>query len=141
MELAFAALQQLCAPMLDKLEGLPDPQRDALGVALGLNTGLAPDRFLVGLAALSLLSEAAGQQPLLCVIDDAQWLDRASALVLAFVARRHLAFHRSPHSKHLQRPPGDRRTGIRDAQNPGRETPRHPRLRAVISTASALNPR
>ena len=91
MELAFAALQQLCAPMLDKLEGLPDPQRDALGVAFGLNIGAAPDRFLVGLAALSLLSEAAGQQPLLCVIDDAQWLDRASAQALAFVARRLLA--------------------------------------------------
>ena len=91
MELAFAALQQLCAPMLDKLEGLPDPQRDALGVAFGLKTGAAPDRFLVGLAALSLLSEAAEQQPLLCVIDDAQWLDRASAQALAFVARRLLA--------------------------------------------------
>jgi DNA-binding CsgD family transcriptional regulator len=91
MELAFAALQQLCAPMLDKLEGLPDPQRDALGVAFGLNIGAVPDRFLVGLAALSLLSEAAEQQPLLCVIDDAQWLDRASAQALAFVARRLLA--------------------------------------------------
>ena len=91
MELAFAALQQFCAPMLDKLEGLPDPQRDALGVAFGLNTGAAPDRFLVGLAALSLLSEVAEQQPVLCVIDDAQWLDRASAQALAFVARRLLA--------------------------------------------------
>jgi DNA-binding CsgD family transcriptional regulator len=91
MELAFAALQQLCAPMLDKLEGLPDPQRDALAVAFGLNIGAAPDRFLVGLAALSLLSEVAEQQPLLCVIDDAQWLDRASAQALAFVARRLLA--------------------------------------------------
>src|SRR5580658_4432776 len=91
MELAFAALQQLCAPMLDRLAGLPDPQREALGVAFGLTTGAAPDRFLVGLAALSLLSEAAGQQPLLCVIDDAQWLDRASAQTLAFVARRLLA--------------------------------------------------
>jgi DNA-binding CsgD family transcriptional regulator len=88
MELAFAALQQLCGPMLDKLEGLPDPQREALGVAFGLNIGAAPDRFLVGLAVLSLLSEVAGQQPLLCVIDDAQWLDRASAQALAFVARR-----------------------------------------------------
>src|ERR1700731_1854037 len=87
MELAFAALQQLCAPMLDKLEGLPDPQRDALGVAFGLNAGAAPDRFLVGLAALSLVSEAAEQQPLLCGVDDAQWLDRASAQALAFVAR------------------------------------------------------
>jgi DNA-binding CsgD family transcriptional regulator len=91
MELAFAALQQLCAPMLDKLAGLPDPQRAALGVAFGLETGAAPDRFVVGLAALSLLSAAAEQQPLLCVVDDAQWLDRASALVLAFVARRLLA--------------------------------------------------
>ena len=91
MELAFAALQQLCAPMLDKLAGLPDPQRAALGVAFGLSTGAAPDRFLVGLAALSLLSEVAERQPLLCVIDDAQWLDQASALVLAFVARRLLA--------------------------------------------------
>ena len=91
MELAFAVLQQLCAPMLDKLAGLPGPQREALGVAFGLNTGAAPDRFLVGLAALSLLSEAAEQQPLLCVVDDAQWLDRASAQALAFVARRLLA--------------------------------------------------
>src|SRR5580693_7034302 len=76
MELAFAALQQLCAPMLDKLEGLPDPQREALGVAFGLETGAAPDRFLVGLAVLRLLSEAAEEQPLLCVVDDAHWLDR-----------------------------------------------------------------
>ena len=91
MELAFAALQQLCAPMLDKLECLPDPQRDALGVAFGLHTGAAPNRFLVGLAALSLLSETAVQQPLFCVIDDAQWLDRASAQALAFAARRLLA--------------------------------------------------
>ena len=72
MELAFAALQQLCAPMLGKLGALPDPQRDALGVAFGLNTGAAPDRFLIGLATLGLLSEVAEQQPLLCVIDDAQ---------------------------------------------------------------------
>src|SRR5580693_1307848 len=91
MELAFAALQQLCAPMLDQLGGLPDPQRAALGVAFGLNTGAAPDRFLVGLAVLSLLSAVAERQPLLCVVDDAQWLDRASAMVLAFVARRLLA--------------------------------------------------
>src|SRR5580692_7680260 len=91
MELAFAGVQQLCAPMLDKLGGLPDPQRDALGVAFGLTAGAAPDRFLVGLAALSLLSEAAVGQPLLCVVDDAQWLDLASAQVLGFVARRLLA--------------------------------------------------
>jgi DNA-binding CsgD family transcriptional regulator len=91
MELAFAALQQLCAPMLGQLGGLPDPQREALGVAFGLNAGPAPDRFLVGLAVLSLLSEVAERRPLLCVIDDAQWLDRASAQALAFVARRLLA--------------------------------------------------
>ncbi len=91
MELAFAALQQLCAPMLGQLAGLPDPQRAALGVAFGLSTGPPPDRFLVGLAVLSLLSEVAEQQPLLCVVDDAQWLDRASAQALAFVARRLLA--------------------------------------------------
>ena len=91
MELAFAALQQLCAPMLDKLEALPDPQREALGVAFGAKMGAAPERFLVGMAALNLLSEVADQQPLLCVIDDAQWLDRASAQALAFVARRLLA--------------------------------------------------
>ena len=91
MELAFAAVQQLCAPMLDQLGGLPDPQRAALGVAFGLSAGAAPDRFLVGLAVLSLVSGVAERQPLLCVVDDAQWLDRASALVLAFVARRLLA--------------------------------------------------
>src|SRR4051794_20849281 len=88
MELAFAALQQLCAPMLDRLEHLPAPQRDALGVAFGLHAGDPPDRFLVGLAALSLFSEVADEQPLLCVVDDAQWLDKASAQALAFVARR-----------------------------------------------------
>jgi DNA-binding CsgD family transcriptional regulator len=91
MELAFAALHQLGAPMLDRLERLPAPQRDALAVAFGLRAGEAPDRFLVGLAALNLLAEAAVAQPLLCVIDDAQWLDRASAQALGFVARRLLA--------------------------------------------------
>src|SRR3954468_9576997 len=91
MELAFAGLHQLCAPMLDRLEGLPDPQRDALGAAFGLSTGHAPDRFLVGPAVLSLLAEVAAERPLVCLIDDAQWLDRASAQALAFVARRLLA--------------------------------------------------
>ena len=91
MELAFAALQQLCAPMLDRLDRLPAPQQDALGVAFGLRAGNAPDRFLVGLAVLSLFSEVAEEQPLLCVVDDAQWLDRASAQALVFVARRLLA--------------------------------------------------
>ena len=91
MELAFAALQQLCAPMIDRLDRLPGPQQDALGVAFGLRAGDAPDRFLVGLAVLSLLAEVAEEQPLLCVVDDAQWLDRASAQALVFVARRLLA--------------------------------------------------
>ena len=91
MELAFAALQQLCSPSLDFIEHLPAPQRDALEVALGLSSGRAPNPFLVGLAVLNLLSEAAEQQSLLCVVDDAQWLDSASARVLAFVARRLLA--------------------------------------------------
>jgi DNA-binding CsgD family transcriptional regulator len=91
MELAFAALQQLCAPMLDRLDRLPAPQQDALSVAFGLRAGNAADRFLVGLAVLSLFSEVAQEQPLLCVVDDAQWLDRASAQALVFVARRLLA--------------------------------------------------
>src|SRR5258707_2054073 len=91
MELPYAALHQLCVPMLGRLERLPGPQRDALGVAFGLRSGEAPDRYLVGLAVLSLLSEVAGKRPLLCVVDDAQWLDRASAQALAFAARRLLA--------------------------------------------------
>ncbi len=88
MELAFAALHQLCMPFLDRLDRLPDPQRDALGTAFGLRNGGAPDRFLVGLAVLTLLSEVAEERPLLCLLDDAQWLDQASAQVLGFVARR-----------------------------------------------------
>src|SRR2546421_3782465 len=91
MELAFAGLQQLCAPMLDRLERLPAPQRDALGTAFGLTPGAAPDRFLLGLAVLGLLSEAADERPLVCVVDDVQWLDRASVQALEFVARRLLA--------------------------------------------------
>jgi DNA-binding CsgD family transcriptional regulator len=91
MELAFASVHLLCAPLLDRVEGLPVPQRDALGVAFGLREGGAPDRFMVGLAVLTLLSQLAEDQPLLCVVDDAQWLDRESAQVLAFAARRLLA--------------------------------------------------
>jgi DNA-binding CsgD family transcriptional regulator len=91
MELPYAALQQLCSPMLDLSERLPDPQREALTVAFGLSAGEAPSPFLVGLAVLGLLSEAAEERPLLCVVDDAQWLDRVSASALAFVARRLLA--------------------------------------------------
>ena len=91
MELAFAGLHTLCAPLLDRLARLPSPQRDALNTAFGMRSGPPPDRFLVGLAVLSLLADAAEEQPVLCVIDDAQWLDRVSAQTLAFVARRLLA--------------------------------------------------
>ena len=88
MELAYAGLHQLCGPMIDRLDRVPAPQRQALEIVFGLGSGAAPDRFLVGLAVLSLFSEAAEGRPLLCVIDDAQWLDDASAVTLAFVARR-----------------------------------------------------
>jgi tetratricopeptide (TPR) repeat protein len=88
MELPFAALHQVCAPALGNLECLPLPQRDALRVAFGLTVGSAPDRFLLGLAVLSLLADVAEQQPLVCLVDDEQWLDRSSAQVLGFVARR-----------------------------------------------------
>jgi DNA-binding CsgD family transcriptional regulator len=91
MELAFAGLHLLCAPMLEHLDRLPAPQRDALRIAFGLSTGDPPDRFLVGLAVLSLLADVAEEQPLVCLIDDAQWLDRVSAQTLVFVARRLLA--------------------------------------------------
>jgi predicted ATPase len=88
MELAFAGLHQLCAPVLSLGEQLPVPQRDALRTVFGLAAGPPPDRFLVGLAVLSLLSEVAGDGPLICLVDDAQWLDRASAQALGFAARR-----------------------------------------------------
>src|SRR3954470_23782266 len=91
MELAFAGLHALCAPMLGRLQHLPAPQRDALSTAFGLSAGPPPDRFLVGLAVLSLLADAAEEQPLVCIVDDAQWLDRVSAQTLAFVGRRLLA--------------------------------------------------
>src|SRR5215218_8342340 len=91
MELPFAGLHQLCAPMLGRLGALPQPQEAALGVALGLSSGPAPERFLVALAALSLLAEVAAERPLLCLVDDAQWLDGASGQILGFVARRLLA--------------------------------------------------
>jgi predicted ATPase len=88
MELAFAGLHQLCAPMLSRAERLPVPQRDALRTAFGVAAGPPPDRFFVGLAVLSLLSEVAGERPLLCVIDDQQWLDQTSGQALGFAARR-----------------------------------------------------
>jgi DNA-binding CsgD family transcriptional regulator len=91
MELDYAALQQLCSPLLEYSDRLPDPQRDALDVAFGRSTGQPPNPFFVGLAVLGLLSEAAEQQPLLCVVDDAQWLDGASKRALALIARRLLA--------------------------------------------------
>ena len=91
MELAFAGLHQFCAPMLDRLDRLPAPQRDALATAFGLSSGSPPDRFLVGLAVLSMLSDVAAGEPLVCLIDDGQWLDRVSAQTLAFVARRLVA--------------------------------------------------
>jgi DNA-binding CsgD family transcriptional regulator len=91
MELAFAGLHVLCAPMLGRLKHLPGPQRAALSTAFGLEAGQPPDRFMVGLAVLSLLADVAEERPLICLVDDAQWLDRVSAQTLAFVARRLLA--------------------------------------------------
>ncbi len=91
MELPYAGLHQLCGTILDRLEKLPAPQRLALETVFGVRAGAAPDRFLLGLAVLSLLSEVSEERPVLCVVDDAQWLDQSSALILAFVARRLLA--------------------------------------------------
>jgi DNA-binding CsgD family transcriptional regulator len=91
MELAYAGLHLLCAPMLDHLDRLPAPQRDALATVFGLSPGAAPNRFLVGLATLTLFADVAERQPLACIVDDAQWLDRASAQILGFVGRRLLA--------------------------------------------------
>ena len=91
MELPFAGIHQLCAPLLDQLEALPQPQQDALNVALGLASGDVPDRFLLGLAVLGLLAAVSEERPLLCLVEDAQWLDGTSALILGFIARRLLA--------------------------------------------------
>lgn len=91
VELAFAVLHQICAPLLGRLSRLPDPQRDALSTAFGMKAGVTPDRFLIGLAVLNLLSDASEDQPLICIVDDIQWVDRASAQILTFVARRFLA--------------------------------------------------
>jgi len=91
MELAFAGLQQLCAPLMDHVDELPEPQREALNVAFGRGVGETPDRFLVGLAVLSLMAAASHEKPLLCIVDDAQWLDQVSVQTLGFVARRLLA--------------------------------------------------
>ncbi len=91
MQLPFAALHQLCGPMLGGVSGLPEPQRQALRVAFGLAAGTAPERFVIGLAVLSLLAEVAAERPLVCLVDDAQWLDEPSSQVLGFVGRRLLA--------------------------------------------------
>ncbi|HEY2005072.1 MAG TPA: AAA family ATPase, partial [Solirubrobacteraceae bacterium] len=110
MELPFAALHQLWGPMLDRLDRIPAPQQDALEVAFGLRSGAAPDRFLVGLAVLSLFADAAEEQPLLCVVDDAHWLDRASAQALVFVARR--LFAESVALVFVTREPSDELAGL-----------------------------
>jgi predicted ATPase len=91
MELAYASLHQLCLPLLGQLERLPGPQREALRIVFGLSAGPPPNQFLVGLTVLGLLSGAAESSPVVCIVDDAQWLDKASVLTLAFVARRLMA--------------------------------------------------
>ena len=131
MELAFAGLHLLCAPLLDQLERLPVPQRDALGVAFGLREGGVPDRFLVGLAVLTLLSEVAEDRPLLCVVDDAQWLDAASAQVLAFAARRLLA--EPVGLVFAAREPGEQLRGLTDLEVRGLPDPEaRTLLRSVV---------
>ena len=132
MELAFAGLQQLCAPMLDRLDRLPVPQHDALRTAFGLSTGPAPDGFLVGLAVLSLLSEAAEQQRLVCLVDDEQWLDCASAQVLGFVARRLAA--ESVGLVFATRVPGAELAGLPELVVEGL---RQPESRALLDSALA----
>ncbi len=119
MELPFAGLHQLCAPMLSGLDALPEPQQNALRVALGLSSGDVPDRFLVGLAALGLLAEVAAERPLACFIDDAQWLDSASAQVFGFVARR--LFAESVFLLFAVRQPADERqlAGVPELRLPG----------------------
>src|SRR3954463_5533174 len=117
MELAYASLHQLCGPLLDRLARLPPPQRRAMEIVFGLSAGEAPDRFLFGVAVLSLFSDAAEQRPLLCVIDDAQWLDRASALTLAFVARRLLA--EPVGMVFAAREPGEELRHVRELEGPG----------------------
>src|SRR5581483_7121028 len=91
VELAYSGLHQLCAPLLDGLPALPTPQREALEIVFGLSSGPPPSEFLVGLAMLTLLAERSEQRPVVCILDDGQWLDQASAQVLGFVARRLLA--------------------------------------------------
>jgi DNA-binding CsgD family transcriptional regulator len=151
MELAFAGLQQLCGPMLTQAKRLPAPQYDALRTALGIAAGEAPDRLLVGLAVLSLLSEAAGGRPLICIVDDAQWLDRASAQVLGVTARRlgadavGLVFAAREPAADLAGVPELRITGLReDAARTLLESalpgPIDPRVRDLIVAETRGNP-
>jgi DNA-binding CsgD family transcriptional regulator len=130
MELAFAGLHLLCAPLLDRLENLPVPQRNALGVAFGLRDGGRPDRFMVGLAVLTLLAEAAEERPLLCVVDDAQWLDRESAQVLTFAARRLLA--EPVGLVFAAREPGEQFSGLADLEVRGLPEPEARELLASV---------
>ena len=130
-ELAFAGLHQLCVPLLDRLDRLPGPQRDALKVTFGLSEGPVPDRFLVGLAVLGLLAEAAEEHALVCVVDDAQWLDTASAQALAFVARR--LFAESVVLLFAARQPTDELTGLPELPVGGlQETDARELLRSVV---------
>jgi DNA-binding CsgD family transcriptional regulator len=130
-QLPFAALHQLCAPLLDRLDRLPRPQHDALATTFGLSSGPAPDPFLVGLAVLSLLSETAAERPLLCVVDGARWLDRASRQIFGFVARRLLG---EPIVMLFgARRPGEELRGLREmAVRPLRDDDARTLLRAVI---------
>ena len=148
MELAFAGLHQLCAPMLSRAERLPGPQQDALRTALGLATGPPPDRFLVGLAVLSLLSAEAGERPLVCLVDDEQWLDRASAQALGFAARRlaadavGLVFAAREPSAELAGLPELEVTGLRDEDARRCWPPRWPgRWTRGSATSSSPRPR
>ena len=142
MELPFAGLHQVCAPLLDRLGSLAEPQRRALGVAFGLASGNNPDRFLVALGALSLMAETSEERPLLCVVDDAQWLDQASAQVLGFVGRRLLAESIALMFAARTLPPGvtspDHLAGLPklsldglDDSRPGRCWPRSRRVRST----------
>jgi DNA-binding CsgD family transcriptional regulator len=131
MELAYASLHQLCAPLLDGLESLPRPQRQALEVVFGLGAGDPPDRFLVGLAALSLLSVAADDRSVLCIVDDAQWLDQGSAVALAFAARRLLAERVG--LIFAAREPGERLRGLPDLPLTGL---RNGEARALLNSAA-----
>jgi DNA-binding CsgD family transcriptional regulator len=132
MELAFSALHQLCSPILDHLDGLPAPQHAALQTAFGVSSGAPPDKFLVGLAVLNLLSDVAERQPLVCVVDDEQWLDRASAQVLGFVARRLAA--ESVGLLFAARVPSDDLTGVCELEVAGLETAD---ARALLDSALA----